>query len=207
MNKNSYISFYADVSLDTKVNVGVKIFRNAQISNSNIFSFSYIGRSSIFSNTNIGSFCSIGEYVICGLGSHPTHFASTYPGFYTKSASGASYFGYSTQYVDNLNVLIGNDVWIGTRSIILGGITIGTGAVIAAGALVTRDVPPYAIVAGVPARIVKYRFEDHIIKSLLNSEWWKKDIELIKKASKFIYDPILFIDIILSNQISSDFVD
>jgi acetyltransferase-like isoleucine patch superfamily enzyme len=70
-------------------------------------------------------------------------------------------------------VVIGNDVWIGTGAIILRGLSVGDGAVIGAGAVVTKDVPPYAIVAGNPARVIKYRFEEAVIKRIQASKWWE----------------------------------
>lgn len=73
-------------------------------------------------------------------------------------------------------IVIGNDVWIGQDVLILStGINIGDGAIVAAGSVVTKDVPPYAIVGGVPARIIKYRFEDHIIEQLMQLKWWQYD--------------------------------
>ena len=73
----------------------------------------------------------------------------------------------------NETTTIGNDVWIGSQSLIKGGVTIGDGAVIAGGAVVIHDVPPYAIVGGVPAKILKYRFDNHTIKTLLELQWWE----------------------------------
>ena len=78
-------------------------------------------------------------------------------------------------------VTIGHDVWIGTRAIVLDGITVGNGAVIAANSVVTKDVPPYAIVAGVPAKIIKYRFNDDKINKLNDSKWWELDLNEIKQ--------------------------
>lgn len=94
-----------------------------------------------------------------------------------------------TRYVDTegrFKVVIGNDVWIGAYAKIVEGVRIGDGAVIAAGAVVTKDVPPYAIVGGVPAKIIKYRFEEKQIKQLLELKWWNKDIAWLKThAEKF----------------------
>jgi len=82
---------------------------------------------------------------------------------------------------------IGNDVWIGARAIVLDGISIGDGAVIAAGAVVTKDVPPYAIVGGVPAKLIRYRFEDDVIQELLKWKWWDLSLDdLQKNAPQFI---------------------
>lgn len=85
-------------------------------------------------------------------------------------------------YLDSLkgiSVVIGSDVWIGARAAILEGVTIGDGAVVAAGAVATKDVPPYAIVGGVPAKIIKYRFDEETIKKLLELKWWDKDMDWI----------------------------
>lgn len=78
-------------------------------------------------------------------------------------------------------VHIGHDVWIGCNATILRGVTVGCGAVIGANALVNKDVPPYAIVGGVPARIIKYRFEKEIIEKLMTLEWWNWNVEKIRK--------------------------
>jgi hypothetical protein len=76
-------------------------------------------------------------------------------------------------------VIIGNDVWIGRNVIVMDGITIGDGAIIAAGATVTHDVPPYAIVGGVPAKIIRYRFSSEIIAALLETKWWDLPPEIV----------------------------
>lgn len=81
--------------------------------------------------------------------------------------------------------MIGNDVWIGDNVTILGGNIIGDGAVVATGAIVTKDVPPYAIVAGNPARIIKYRFEKDIVDDLQKIQWWLWSSEQLKAAEHF----------------------
>ena len=78
-------------------------------------------------------------------------------------------------------ILIGNDVWIGTNVIVLGGTTIGDGAVIGAGSVVTKNVPPYAIVVGSPARVIKKRFSQEKILKLLNKKWWNLPVSQLKK--------------------------
>lgn len=90
------------------------------------------------------------------------------------------------RYIVCIFPIIGNDVWIGANAIILQGVTIGDGAIIAAGAVVTKDVPPYAIVGGVPAKVIKYRFSDEVILKLLQIKWWDKPEEwIIQKLEKF----------------------
>ncbi len=80
---------------------------------------------------------------------------------------------------------IGNDVWIGANVLILDGVTIGNGAIIAAGAVVTKDVPPYAVVGGVPAKIIKYRFNKEEIDFLEQLKWWEKDEKWLTEYGKY----------------------
>ncbi|WP_199589186.1 MULTISPECIES: CatB-related O-acetyltransferase [Coprobacillaceae] len=125
---------------------------------------------------NIGNYCSIADDVRFILSSdHPLHRISTYP--FNEKIFGEL----GTSAVSKGDIIVHDDVWIGTRSIILSGVEIGQGAVIAAGSIVTKDVPPYAIVAGIPAKIVKYRFSEDLIKELLKIDFSKIDDDLIKE--------------------------
>ena len=150
------------------------IYDNTLIVNTTVDDYTYIGGSNNIQNASIGKFCSIGPEVRIGLGIHPTHLKSTYPGFYTNSNYYRVEKLYDFEGDEYKKVEIGNDVWIGTRATILDGVRVGDGAIIAAGAVVTKDVPPYAIVGGVPAKVIKYRFTDEKIKELLNERWWEK---------------------------------
>ncbi|MCD7836144.1 MAG: CatB-related O-acetyltransferase [Lachnospiraceae bacterium] len=89
---------------------------------------------------------------------------------------------------------IGNDVWIGSNAIVLQGMDIGDGAVIGAGAVVTHNVKPYEVVAGVPAKTIKYRFNDEIIKRLLEISWWDKSDEWLSEYKNYFYDPNVLFD-------------
>jgi acetyltransferase-like isoleucine patch superfamily enzyme len=130
---------------------------------------------------NIGAFCSIGpEVIIGGLGTHPTNFVSTHPVFYSRLCQSGITFSSENLVEELKSVTVGNDVWIGARALILDGVTIGDGAIIAAGAVVTTDVPPYAIVGGVPAKIIRYRFSEDIISILLEWKWWELSEEILK---------------------------
>lgn len=93
---------------------------------------------------------------------------------------------------DNRPVVIGNDVWIGAYVSILPGVRIGDGAVIAAGAVVTGEVEPYAIVGGVPAKTIRYRFDEEMIKKLLEVKWWEWSVEEVEKNIELLYDPVQF---------------
>lgn len=118
------------------------------------------------STLSIGKFCSIAGGVVFLLNAeHPLQRISTYPfDVFIDSRI-------QTSLNTKGNIVIGNDVWIGERAIIMSGVTIATGGVVAAGAVVTKDVPPYAIVAGVPAKIVKYRFNQDVIQHMNNINW------------------------------------
>jgi len=129
-------------------------------------------------NVKIGRFCSIAGNVKIMGGNHPmnrftTHML-TYNGEFDKFAKTEFNQSWTLKPFDTTpkNPVIGNDVWIGNDVVLKGGITIGDGAVIAANSVVTKDVPPYAIVAGVPAKIIRYRFNADIINELLKIQWW-----------------------------------
>lgn len=191
---NAYIDFTAFVSMDSVLGKGVKILKNVNIGNCKIGRYTYVGVNSNFSNTSIGSFCSIGPDVLCGLGDHPIDFVSTYPGFYSNQASGSHWFGHVHDFKEEQSTIIESDVWIGAKVIIKGGIHIGTGAIIGAGAVVTKNIPPYAIVGGVPAKVLKYRFDENLISLLIESKWWEKNEETLKKLSKYFKEPLIFLE-------------
>lgn len=123
----------------------------------------------------IGAFCSIADCVEIFLGgNHRYNCISTFP-FFEKG------FGGKSNTYSNGDVTIGNDVWIGSGAKIMSGVTIHDGAIVAAGSVVTKDVPAYAIVGGNPAKIIKYRFSEEKIKTLLKMQWWNWPDDVIKK--------------------------
>ncbi len=131
----------------------------------------------------IGKFCSIAENVTFMLGGeHRTDFVTTYP-FSALMPSASHIKGHPATKGD---ITVGNDVWIAQGVRIMSGVTIGDGAVIGAGAVVTKSVPPYAIVGGVPARVIKYRFDKRKIKKLLAMRWWDFDDEMLAHAIELL---------------------
>lgn len=126
---------------------------------------------------SIGRYCSIAAGVYLGLQQHPTSFVSTSARQYFANCCGWDFHAGSVRLPSIPQeqpkmTIIGNDVWIGTNALVMGGIKVGNGAIIAAGAVVTKDVPPYAIVAGVPAKIIRYRFNENTIRELQELKWW-----------------------------------
>ena len=137
----------------------------------------------------IGRYCSVGHKVTVLTGTHPSHkFVSTHPTFFSLGLqNGTTYVSKQKFkekiYADENNkygCIIGNDVWIGYNATIMGGCTIGDGAIVAAGALVKENVEPYTIVAGQPARVIGKRFEDEKIAFLMKTKWWDKPEAWIK---------------------------
>ena len=157
--------------------------------NSSLGYASYIGENSFVKNTAIGRYCCIGPDVSTIVGNHPiSTFVSIHPAFYsTKRQAGFTYVSHEKfnefKFLDinkQISVVIGNDVWLGASTRIMEGIRIGDGAVIAAGSVVTKDVPPYAIVGGVPAKIIKYRFDEKTITKLMELKWWDRSHKWIQ---------------------------
>lgn len=136
---------------------------------------SYIVSGFIRKGVVIGRFCSIGREVTIGTGHHDINSISTSPFFKSKVST--------LKLADKnkrIRVLIGNDVWIGDKAVIMSGVTIGHGAVIAAGSIVTKDVPSYSIFAGVPAKFIRDRFSIEVQEKLLDIKWWEFQRDLLK---------------------------
>lgn len=179
----------------TNNTMGKNIFlgRSVHVNNCKIGSNTYIGSRCQFRNAKIGKYCSIAQGVALMSGRHPTSvFVSTSPLFYASySCLGKSFHVDNTfkeyRFTENgFSLEIGNDVWIGSNVTILDGVKIGDGAIIAACSCVTKDVPPYAIVGGVPAKVIKYRFDEFQISALLRIQWWNCNVDQIKEmATKF----------------------
>jgi len=165
--------------------------RNVVIDHSELGFGSFMQEDCSFVRSKIGKYCSIAGQVKVVGGNHPTRdFISTYPAFYRKgSASAGLNFREASVFEDysfadpdhNYWVTIGNDVWIGYGATLLNGCKIGDGAIVAAGSVVVKDVPAYAIVGGVPAKLIRYRFDEATIEKLLKLRWWDWAPEKLKE--------------------------
>lgn len=138
---------------------------------------SYSYSQSYFSHvTTIGRYCSIGKNVSIMGEDHPLDWLSSNPVFYRERRArlwGSHRKTFPVFDSEGERITIGHDVWIGDNVTLSRGITLGTGCMIATGSIVTKDVPPYAVVGGVPAKVIRYRFAEHEIADLLALKWWK----------------------------------
>lgn len=180
--------------LNSKIDKTAKVYSGCLFYDSSLGKYSYLGYDCEIVNCEIGAFCSIAGSVIIGGAQHPLNWVSTSPVFYNIAGGTGQHLG-DLIVPKTKRTTIGNDVWIGHRAIIMAGVTIGDGAVIGAGAVVTKDVPPYAIVGGVPANIIRYRFDDKIITELQNSKWWDLPDKELRKKSIYMNNPNTFLNV------------
>lgn len=156
--------------------------------------YSYVAKNGSISHCRIGKFCSIGPNFCCGLGVHPTNGISTAPMFYsTRKQNGTTLSGES-KVAESKQAIIGNDVFIGANVTVLDGVKIADGVVIGAGAVVVDDIPPYAVAVGVPAKVIKYRFDEDTIKALLEKQWWNGDEEGLRMVERNFWDVDAFLN-------------
>ena len=179
---NPAVSLFAKIDNKSKISRKAKVFGHVQVNSSTMGDYSYVGRNSRIVYADIGKFCSIGGESKIGMGTHTLDLLSTSP-IFTEKRNGTRQSWVKTSTIHPFErVRIGNDVWIGQCVMIMGGVNVGDGAVIGAGAIVTKDVPPYAIVAGVPAKIIRYRFSDEVISRLCEINWWNLPEEEIRNS-------------------------
>ena len=176
-----------------------KVEAESLIVNTKMDAHSFCGYNCEIINTEIGRYCSIASNVFIGGIEHPIDWVGTSPVFYKGRDSVKLKLSEYERPQDKITY-IGNDVWIGYRACIKAGVTIGDGAIIGMGAVVTKNIPPYAIVGGNPAKIIKYRFPDDLINDLLESRWWQEDERRLRDASKYAKDPERFIEHIQKNK-------
>lgn len=173
--KNSFIHKTSSVAAGT------------QFINLSMDRHSFCGYDCIIINTSIGSFCSIAGKCEIGGQSHSVDWLSTSPVFNRNKDQIKQKYSYH-EYNASQNTYIEHDVWIGSRSLIKAGVKIGVGAVVGMGSVVTKDIPPYEIWAGNPAKFIKKRFSDEIISELLRVKWWEFDDSTLYKYAKYSND-------------------
>jgi len=161
----------------TRAKVGhyVVVGPNVELTDAAVGSYSYLTGDSTVRNATFGRFCSIGRQLLAGLGEHPSDRVTTSPLFFSTAGQCNVTFADADEACEHRPITVGNDVWIGARVFLRDGVTVGHGAIIGAGAVVAADVPDYAVVGGVPAKLIRYRFDEAVIPRLLELAWWQWD--------------------------------
>lgn len=163
--------FFPVAKLNVTVSGKVYFGGGSQLVDCHVGRFSYCGRNCTIISAEIGAFVSIADNVSIGGAQHDMELMSTSPVFH--GGRNVLRVNFSSRQPDQYRkTKIGHDVWIGRGAAISGGVTIGIGAVIGMGAVVTKDVAPYSIVGGVPARHIRFRFPEETMEQLLQSQWW-----------------------------------
>lgn len=177
---------------DSMIHKKAKVCSKSNIIRTELGQYTYVGINTTIADTKIGKFCSIADFCTIGGGSHPADWVSTSPVFYSSRNVFKGNFS-NNRFEEFSPVHIGNDVWIGQKSFIKAGIHIGNGAIIGAHSMVTHDVDDYAIIAGNPAKVIRYRFDPWIVAKLMEIKWWDFDDNELLKYSDLFNDPVQFI--------------
>lgn len=208
---HKHVSFLSLWDRGTHFTPYTHILSGAKLNDVQIGKYSRIGVNCQVTSATIGNFTAIGKDTVITVGQHPTNYLTSHSIFYKRGN-----WGWHDDWIAPIDfksekrVTIGNDVWIGRQCIILDGVTIGDGAIVATGAVVTKDVPPFAIVGGVPAKVIKYKFPQEVIDRLEEIQWWNlPDEEITKRIDLFhIQNPTLedinrFFPVEIGNSVSS----
>lgn len=179
--------------INSKLAKTSKVEAGSHIVNSSFGRHSFCGYDCEIINCEVGSFCSIANNVTIGGSHHPIEWVSTSPVFRAGRDSVKKKYA-EHEFKDCKRTIIGHDVWIGERALIKQGVKIGIGAVVGMGSVVTKDVEPYTIVAGCPAKVIRKRFDDLIIERLLMSQWWNYGDEMLQKYARYFVKPGIFIE-------------
>lgn len=192
LTKGIWILFNPATTTNCRLDSTAKICSGTQIKDSSMGRYSYCGHNCFILKAEIGSFVSIADNCRIGGANHPIKRVSTSPVFHSgKNIFKKNYASFGD--IPDQPINIHSDVWVGANAIILPGVTVGVGAVIGAGSVVTHDIPPYEIWGGNPAKKIRNRFDADIIEKLLETEWWRFDEKKLIHYAELFDDPERFI--------------
>lgn len=180
---HKYVSLFATWNCGTTFTKTSALRKGSVCVNSHIGRYSSVASYTKLINVTTGNFTVIARESRIGLGPHPMNLLTPHSIFYKNKP-----WGFHPEWVapadfdENKRTIIGSDVWIGSRAMVMDGVKIGDGAIIAAGSVVTKDVPPFAIVGGAPAKLIRYRFSDEVIARLQKIKWWDLPDEEITRV-------------------------
>jgi acetyltransferase-like isoleucine patch superfamily enzyme len=185
--KGFHAHWNTTVSPDSEFDEYVHLLDGAVVHSSSLGRFTR--NSGRVTNAKIGAFSGVAlRSIVGGGGEHPLDQVSFHSVFYQNNSKQHPHLRFADEQLFNdevKKVIIGNDVWIGSDAVVKQGVTIGDGAVVAAGSVVVKDVPPYAIVGGVPAKIIKYRHTPELREALIDSKWWDWPVAGLKVITEF----------------------
>jgi acetyltransferase-like isoleucine patch superfamily enzyme len=180
------------VIVNSRIHKTSKIEAGSEVINSTFDRHSFCGYNCAIINCDIGAFCSISNNVLIGGGRHPMEWVAMSPVFYEgKDSVKAKFSKHEREQMSK--TVIGHDVWIGANAILKQGVKIGIGAVVGMGSVVTKDIEPYSVVAGCPAKVIRKRFNDHIIDELLDIKWWDFSDKELRDYAQYFTNPTEFI--------------
>jgi len=177
------------VSDDSTFGKACRIGARVHVDRSTLGRFSYVDSDTRIHRARIGDFCSIATRVAIGPPNHPTEGrSSTHPAFYLHRPNWGYNFVATDTHEEYRDTIIGHDVWIGAGTTILGGVRIGNGCIVGAGAVVTRDLEPFSIAVGVPAKTLRKRFSERQIAALWDVSWWDREDQWLRENIALIED-------------------
>lgn len=185
------VAFSALWDTRTRFTEHTHVLKGAKLNNVKIGKYSRVGVNCKLTNVVAGNYSCIGANSVLGVGQHPTNFLTYHSIFYKKGNWGwhDDWIKYPEGFQEQAQITIGNNVWIGQKVVVMDGVTIGDNSIVATGAIVTKDVPPFTIVGGVPAKVIKTMFNEEMRARLQEIQWWNLPDEEITKVIDLFHIP------------------